>query len=195
MPFRVLGLDLIDLAGVCYLLAPSSPERPFQERGRDAQTHGSIYSHGSPLTAWWDRAPSASRARIARDDWPLRLLGGGHCYDLQGPGHGWIGGCPAGPQARPVWRSGLSHDRSVRLERKHRGIPARGSSRRSPPSSSRSLMRAGPARGRHFASWRARPHRYRNGMRNRLVDAGEPDEAKWFPPYEEGGRKWTNSSA
>jgi hypothetical protein len=28
MPFRVLGLDLID-AGVCYLLAPSSPERPF----------------------------------------------------------------------------------------------------------------------------------------------------------------------
>ena len=40
MPFRVLGLDLIDVAGVCYLLAPSSPERPFQERGRDGQTHG-----------------------------------------------------------------------------------------------------------------------------------------------------------
>jgi len=31
MPFRVLGLDLIDVAGVCYLLAPSSPERPFQK--------------------------------------------------------------------------------------------------------------------------------------------------------------------
>ena len=31
MPFRVLGLDLMDLAAVCYLLAPSSPERPFQK--------------------------------------------------------------------------------------------------------------------------------------------------------------------
>jgi hypothetical protein len=31
MPFRVPGLDLIDPAGVCYLLAPSSPERPFQK--------------------------------------------------------------------------------------------------------------------------------------------------------------------
>jgi hypothetical protein len=31
MPFGVLGLDLMDLAGVCYLLAPSSPERPFQK--------------------------------------------------------------------------------------------------------------------------------------------------------------------
>jgi len=33
MPFRVLGLDLdlIDLAGVCYLLAPSSPERAFKK--------------------------------------------------------------------------------------------------------------------------------------------------------------------
>jgi hypothetical protein len=30
MPFRVPGLDLID-ARVCYLLAPSSPERPFSK--------------------------------------------------------------------------------------------------------------------------------------------------------------------
>src|SRR5437867_2122362 len=29
MPFRVLGLDLIDVAGVCCLLVQSSPERPF----------------------------------------------------------------------------------------------------------------------------------------------------------------------
>ena len=31
MPFRVPGPDLIDPAGVCHLLAPSSPERPFQK--------------------------------------------------------------------------------------------------------------------------------------------------------------------
>ncbi len=31
MPFRVLGLDLMDSRHVCYLLAPSSPERPFQK--------------------------------------------------------------------------------------------------------------------------------------------------------------------
>jgi hypothetical protein len=31
MPFRVRGPDLIDPAGVCHLLAPSSPERPFQK--------------------------------------------------------------------------------------------------------------------------------------------------------------------
>jgi len=31
MPFRVLGLDLIDVAGVCCLLVQSSPERPFQK--------------------------------------------------------------------------------------------------------------------------------------------------------------------
>ena len=60
MPFRVLGLDLIDLQ-ICYLLAPSSPERPFQERGRDAQTHRSTDSHGPHLTNWWDRVPSDSR--------------------------------------------------------------------------------------------------------------------------------------
>jgi hypothetical protein len=31
MPSRVLGLDLIDVAGVCCLLVQSSPERPFQK--------------------------------------------------------------------------------------------------------------------------------------------------------------------
>ena len=31
MPFRVPGLDLTRRHGVCYLLAPSSPERPFQK--------------------------------------------------------------------------------------------------------------------------------------------------------------------
>jgi hypothetical protein len=31
MPFRVLGLDLIDATGVCYLLAPSRQSVPFQK--------------------------------------------------------------------------------------------------------------------------------------------------------------------
>src|SRR2546430_1778153 len=31
MPFRVPGLDFIDPARVCHLLAPSSPERPFRK--------------------------------------------------------------------------------------------------------------------------------------------------------------------
>jgi hypothetical protein len=37
MPFRVLGLDLIDPTAVCCLRAPSSPERPFQ-RGAEMLT-------------------------------------------------------------------------------------------------------------------------------------------------------------
>jgi len=123
MPFRVLGLDLIDVAGVCYLLAPSSPERPFQERGRDGQTHRSIYSHGASLAAGWDRAPSASRAGIARDDPVLPLFVRRDGHDVGGARRGTFSGHPAGARVRPVRRSCVSHDRSVRLDRKQRRVP------------------------------------------------------------------------
>jgi hypothetical protein len=50
MPFRVLGLDLIDLAGVCYLLAPSSPERPFQKGAEMSRLtdRSTVTEHPSP---------------------------------------------------------------------------------------------------------------------------------------------------
>ena len=98
MPFRVLGLDLIDLAGVCYLLAPEFARASLSRRGRDAQTHGSIDSHGAP--AWWDRAPSASRARIARDDTRFRLLERCHGHDVRGARCRAVGGDPSGARVR-----------------------------------------------------------------------------------------------
>ena len=48
MPFRVPGLDLIDAARVCYLLAPSSPERPFQKGAEMLRLKDPILKTPSP---------------------------------------------------------------------------------------------------------------------------------------------------